>query len=449
MFFRLPLYIRVILGVIFGAILGFTFQQREILWGWTNADSGQVAGLYVQLLTALATPLVFFAIVDAFVRTSITRRQGGKMFVICVMNIIAAFAVGLTILNVWQPGKAWSSQFQQVEAAETPGGIPVEGPEAKDGLEVPSLEAGKDLSLSPLDLVRSHIPKSILQPFTENMVLAVAMLAICIGGAMRALKHAGDAEVQQSMAALDQVIVACFQIVLKLLLWLIEFAPIAICLAVSGVIGSTGWGVLQMAGVFLLSMCCGLAVHSLIYYPLSIWLFAGISPVQLFQKAGGAILTGFSLNSSLATSPLTLQALKHLGVSDSSSRLSACVGTNFNNDGVTLYEAMTALFVAQAMGMDMSIGQQITILLAALVGSMGIAGIPNSGLMILALVLKAAKLPESAIQIAIPLIYSIDFLIARIRSAVNVMGDLQVAILLDVGVKPNEADSVIEANADA
>jgi Na+/H+-dicarboxylate symporter len=111
--------------------------------------------------------------------------------------------------------------------------------------------------------------------------------------------------------------------------------------------------------------------------------------------------------------------------------LSACVGTNFNNDGVTLYEAITALFVAQAIGLDMHLGQQVMILAAALVGSMGIAGIPNSGLIILALVLKAARLPEQAIEIAIPLVYSVDFLVARLRSAVNVMGDLQVAILLD------------------
>src|SRR5690606_20583660 len=128
---------------------------------------------------------------------------------------------------------------------------------------------------------------------------------------------------------------------------------------------------------------------------------------------------GLSLNSSLATAPLTLQALKRMGVSDSASRLSACVGTNFNNDGVTLYEAMTALFIAQAIGFEMSVGEQITILLSALIGSMGIARIPNSGLIILALVLQSANLPDSAIQIGIPLVYSIDFVIARLRSAVN------------------------------
>ena len=144
-------------------------------------------------------------------------------------------------------------------------------------------------------------------------------------------------------------------------------------------------------------------------------------------------MTGFSINSSLATAPLTLEALKRLKVSDSSARLSACIGTNFNNDGITLYEAITALFIAQAAGMLLPLGQQLTILMAALAGSMGIAGIPNSGLIILTLVLKAAELPEETVQLALPIVYSIDFLNARFRSAVNVMGDMQVAILLDAG----------------
>jgi Na+/H+-dicarboxylate symporter len=119
--------------------------------------------------------------------------------------------------------------------------------------------------------------------------------------------------------------------------------------------------------------------------------------------------------------------------------LSACVGTNFNNDGITLYEAMTALFIAQVAGMDLTLGAQISILLAALAGSMGIAGIPNSGLIILTLVLRAARLDNDVVAFAFPIVLSIDFIIARLRSAVNVMGDMQVAILLDTGGREEDA----------
>jgi DAACS family dicarboxylate/amino acid:cation (Na+ or H+) symporter len=373
----------------------------------------------------MATPLIFFAILDAFVRTNITGRQGLKLICVCGLNIAVAFAIGLVILNIWKPGHAWREKFAEPPAASTS--------PAEPGPVKPSPTA----SLSPLDIIRSFIPKSIAQPFLENMVLTVAMLAIFVGASLRSLKSTAAPDLLASLVTMDHLIVASFQIVLKLLLWLIELAPFAICLAVASVIGASGWSTFQLVGVFLLSICAGLALHALVYYPLSIWLVTGRSPTAIFRAGGSAILTGFSLNSSLATSPLTLEALRTLGVSDSSARLSACIGTNFNNDGITLYEAMTALFVAQAVGMAMTVTEQFTILLAALVGSMGIAGIPNSGLIILALVLKAARLPESAIQLAIPLVYSVDFLLARLRSAVNVMGDLQVAMLLD-GRRPAE-----------
>jgi DAACS family dicarboxylate/amino acid:cation (Na+ or H+) symporter len=435
---RWPLYLRVLLGVAIGTAIGLLFGGREIAFGWTTAHLGQIAGLYIQLLTALATPLIFFAIVEAFVRTNITGRQGLRMFVVCAINIAVAFFIGLTILNVWQPGRSWHGKLRPVDASA-----------ATDGTQAANLptldEQAKKASLSPLEIVRSYVPRSVGQPFTENMVLTVAVMAILIGAALRALKRSADAELQPALATFEQLIVASYKIILKLLMWIIELAPWAICLAVAGVIGSAGLATFGLVGIFFLTATTALALHALLYYPLSAWLVGGKSPVRYFREGINAILTGFSLNSSLATAPLTLEALRRLEVSDSSARLSACVGTNFNNDGITLYEALTALFIAQAAGMELGIGQQITILLAALAGSMGIAGIPNSGLIILTLVLKAARLPDDIVALALPIVYSIDFIIARLRSAVNVMGDMQVAILLDVGNPPD----AVAGSADA
>jgi Na+/H+-dicarboxylate symporter len=434
---RWPLYLRVLLGVVAGTVLGRLFGPREIALGWNNGHLGMIAGLYIQLLTALATPLIFLAIVEAFVRTHISGRQGLKMFFICALNICVAFVIGLVILNTWQPGRAWQGTF--AEQAGTHDSLAA----TKKDVKVPEVaEQATKVSLSPLDIVRSYVPKSIAQAFSENMILTVAALAILVGAAMRSLKSNADGEIQSAMATLDAFIVASYQVILKILMWLIELAPLAICFAVADVIGAAGLSIVKLVGVFFLTVSAALGMHALIYYPISAWLIGGIRPLRFFRAGASAILTGFSLNSSLATAPLTLEVLRRLGVSDSSARLSACVGTNFNNDGITLYEAMTALFVAQAAGMDLSIGQQITILLAALAGSMGIAGIPNSGLIILTLVLKAARLPDHTVQLALPIVYSIDFIVARLRSAVNVMGDLQVAILLDAGNKEAPAGSL-------
>lgn len=432
-----PLYVRVVIGVVLGAILGLlltlpnsdgTRSPRELPFGWTTADLGAIASLYIQLLSALATPLIFFAVVEAFVRTNITGRQGLKMFIICLVNIAFAFTIGLFILNVFKPGELWRESFAKVQN---------KAGQIGDAKVSEISQQAKNVSIQPLDLLKSYIPKSVLQPFVDNTVLTVAVLAILVGAAFRSLKATSDPELMTSLLTFEHLIAATFQLIIKMLMWLIELAPYAICLAVADVVGKSGIKTFELVGVFFLTTTVALSIHAFLYYPLTAWLIGGKSPAYYFSEGIGAILTGFSLNSSLATAPLTLRALERLGVSDSSARLSACVGTNFNNDGITLYEAMTALFIAQAAGMDLTIAQQITILLAALAGSMGIAGIPNSGFIILTLVLKAAKLPDDVVNFALPIVYSIDFIIARLRSAVNVMGDLQVAILLDAGEASN------------
>jgi len=421
---RWPLPVRVLLGVVLGVALGAYFGPNEIALGWTNENLARLGGLYIRLLTALATPLIFFAIVDAFVRTQITGWQGLKMLLACSVNIAAAFAIGLTILNVWQPGRSWRGIVaEQMEAPE------VQAEVVETATAVPPVADGPSLSL--LDMLDGYVPQSTAQPLT------VAALAILIGAAMRSLKGTEDAALAEAMGTFEQLMTACFQIVVKILAWLIELAPFASCFVIAGLMGRTEdlRGLLESVGTYFVTVMAALGVHALVYYPLSAWLVGGVSPRVYFREGAGAILTGFSINSSLATAPITLKALARMGVSDSSARLSACVGTNFNNDGITLYEAMTALFVAQAAGMELTLAQQVSVLLVVLAGSMGIAGIPNSGLIILTLVLKAARLPEDVVAIVLPMVYSIDFINARVRSAVNVMGDLQVAIVLDAGKK--------------
>lgn len=423
---RWPLYVRVLLGVAIGTALGITFGSREILLGWRNNDLATIGGLYIRLLTAMATPLIFFAIVDAFVQTRISGWHVLKLFLVVGVNVVAAFAIGLTILNVWQPGRTWQGTLPDLASESL-------SASSSRGAGLPKDATSSSLSL--VSLLDSYVPKSISQPIAENMVLTVALLAIFLGAAIRSISTTGDSALAEAVVTFQQLVTAAFHILMKMLSWLIELAPFAICLAVAGVVGATEDvpGLLQRVGVFFLTVVAALGVHALVYYPLSAWLVGGKSPRVLFGEGAAAILTGFSINSSLATAPLTLEALDRMNVSESSARLSACVGTNFNNDGITLYEAITALFVAQAAGIELDVAQQLTILLAALAGSMGIAGIPNSGFIILTLVLKAAHLPDEVVNWALPIVYSIDFINARIRSAVNVIGDMQVAILLDTG----------------
>ena len=290
---RWPLYLRVLLGVAIGTALGIKFGSGEIALGWTNDDLKELGGLYIRLLTALATPLIFFAIVDAFVQTRISGWQGLKLIFVCSVNIAVAFAIGLTILNVWQPGRTWQGTL--VERAGDSRGT--------NGAQIPNLSAAaEESSLSLLNLLDSYVPKSIAQPATENMVLTVAVLAIFLGAAMRSLKTTSEPPLADAILTFERLITASFQILLKMLSWLIEIAPFAICLAIAGVVGATEdvGALLERVGVFFVTVMAALGIHALVYYPLSAWLIGGVSPRTFFREGAGAIVTGFSINSSLA-----------------------------------------------------------------------------------------------------------------------------------------------------
>ena len=230
-----------------------------------------------------------------------------------------------------------------------------------------------------------------------------------------------------------------------ILWWVILVVPFAVFGVVANVVGRSGIEVFSVLWIFLAAMLLGLAVHALLYYPLVAWCVGKKPPTVYIGKGADAIMTALSCNSSLATVPVTLRCLERMRVSSQSARLAACVGTNLNNDGITLYEAMAALFLAHALGYDLPMSKQIVIVVASIIAGAGVAGIPEAGMIVLPLVLAAAGLPEHVILAAIPLIMTVDWIIARARSGVNVMSDMLVAILLDVGKRATVTESQVEA----
>ena len=155
-------------------------------------------------------------------------------------------------------------------------------------------------------------------------------------------------------------------------------------------------------------------------------LFVRLPLRRFWREAREPVVYALGANSSLATLPVTLRALDRLGVPRSASTLGACVGTNFNNDGIILYEGMAVLFVAQASGLDLSLSQQILAALACLVAAMGVAGVPEAGFISLALVLNTIGLPVEIL----PLLLTVDWIIARARSVTNVLSDMMLSILI-------------------
>jgi len=409
---RVPLGARVVIGVAIGAVLGAALRTRPWLFTLGNEDLGALGLLVIRLLKVLATPLILLAVLDSFLTTAIGPRTFGRFIAICLTNISVAMLIGLTILNVFQPGLAWRGHI-----------------EAMTGQVVAPAQAGPPpgATLDPIKNIAGYVPESVVEPLAKNSIISLVLLAVLAGAALRRLKDKGS----PGIATIAPVLTTLFEANTTMLLWIAEAVPFAVLGIVAQVVGRAGLDVFRILWVFLGAILAGLLVHSLVYYPLAAWFVGRKRPREYLGKGSDAVLTGLSMNSSLATVPVTLRCLRDMNVSEASARVSACIGTNLNNDGILLYEAMATVFLCQAFGYNLSFGHQLTIVLASVMAGVGIAGVPEAGLIVLPLVLAAAGLPEAAVAAAIPLIVPVDWIIARVRSGVNVLSDMLVAILLD------------------
>lgn len=413
---KLPLYVRVVIGVILGTACGLAFGEGSIVFGLTNKHLGDVGLLVIRLLRAMAVPLIFFGVVDAFVRSEISGKQGVKLVAICAFNVCVAFLIGMTLINVFQPGRAWKDRLDAIEAAAGPGAV---------------RKAPEGTSLDPMKNLSGYVPANLVDPFQKDNgnVISVVFLAILIGISLRQLivRHGKESAVFR----LAEIAEGGFEVLVGVLAMVVQAIPFAVFGVLAQVIGRDGTRVFGDLGVYVVAMVAGLLLHALGYYVLAAWLVGRRSPKVYLGEGAAAIFSGMSMNSSLATVPLTLQSLGRMKISDASSRLSACVGTNLNNDGIVLYDAMAALFLSQALGYDLTLSQQAVVALASLMAGIGISGIPDAGLIVLPLVLATVGLPEAVIVGVLPVLFSVDWLIGRVRSGVNVMSDMLVAILLD------------------
>jgi DAACS family dicarboxylate/amino acid:cation (Na+ or H+) symporter len=208
---------------------------------------------------------------------------------------------------------------------------------------------------------------------------------------------------------------------------LVRLVPFAVFCVTARTVGEHGFEPFKGLSIYIALAIAGMLIQIVCVYPLWIRLVGGIPLSHFMKLAKKPVVYAFGTNSSLATLPLTLEALDALKVSKSSSRLGACIGTNLNNDGIVLYEAMAVLFVAQAFGFHLTIEQQLLAAFLSLIAAIGVAGVPEAGVVSLSLVLTAVGLPLEIV----PLLLTVDWVVARMRSVTNVLSDMTVSIGID------------------
>ena len=393
---NIPLYGRIVIALVLGIITG-------LLLG-SNAASLAVPGkLVLRLLGALAPALILAAIVHTFMTT----RLGGPLAVrlprLLVLNTLVAITVGLTVANVIQPGQG-------------------------AGLTPPSLHEETTRSANPLTLFLENVPKSLLGPLGDDgKVIGVIFVAVAFGMALRK-------ERERPIMTIGHLVELFLEVLIKILHWIIAVVPLAVFGIVASIIGTEGFAQFRALGIFVLSVLLALVIQAA-YYLVRIRFGSWVSPRQLLRGGRDALVMAFSTASSTATMPVTYAALKdRVGLREQSASMGALVGANFNNDGTALYEAMAALFVAQMIGMDLSIQQQLMVVLTSIIASVGAAGIPEAGLVTMTMVFTAVGLPVQYI----PVLLTVDWFLDRCRTAINVMGDMNVSCLLD-GKQKEEA----------
>jgi DAACS family dicarboxylate/amino acid:cation (Na+ or H+) symporter len=288
------------------------------------------------------------------------------------------------------------------------------------GAKLPRPDHAPPMNADIVKQLLDNVPDSLVRPFVENRVLGVVLIALAFGIACRRLP-----EEKRKLA--EDVVGLGFAAILEILSWVIALVPLAVFGKVASIIGSHGFHPFVALGKFVLAVIAALLLQSL-YYLLRIWAGSWVRPLPLLRGTRDALVMAFSTGSSTITMPVTYERLKsRVGLREQSASLGALVGSNFNNDGTALYEAMAALFIAQLLGLELSFTQQVLVILTSVVASVGAAGIPEAGLVTMTLVFSAVGLPIEYIA----LLLTVDWFLDRCRTMINVLGDMTVACLLD------------------
>lgn len=413
----IPLYVQILIALVFAVALGvFLGAGNPSPQNATIAkDLAIPCNLVLKALRALATPLILLAILNSFLTTHIPGRSGRKLAFLLITNTTAAILIGLLVANVFQPGR-----WEKVSFAE--GGEAV----AKQ--------------FDPWALLQDTVPEAVLQPLVNNNVLQLLMLALAFGVVLRAFKAEQVAEGKTDYLPLEQVITVLFTAVIRVLGWVIALVPIAVFGIVARTIALQGFAPFKALAYFVVAVVAALALQTC-YYLARVHFGSWVSPKRFLTGGVDAFLTAFSTDSSVVTMPVTFRGLiEKVGLRQSSASLGALVGSNLNNDGTALYEAMSALFIAQVLNLNLNLQQQLVVVLTSIFASVGAAGIPEAGLVTMTLVFSAVGLPTQYIAILI----TVDWFLDRCRTVINVMGDMTVSCLLD-GKQPKlETEPVLE-----
>ncbi|OHE86718.1 MAG: sodium:dicarboxylate symporter [Lysobacterales bacterium RIFOXYD1_FULL_69_11] len=435
----MPLHTRMLIGFVVGAGAGLlaNFYAADAAWldTFVTYVTDPVGQLFLRLLFMLVIPLVFSALVLGVVEIGDPRslgRIGGKtlLWILAVTSI--AVLIGLVLVNLLEPGRGLPPDVAQVLLSEA----------SERSAEI----AGRGGSISGVDLLLNIVPRNPVAAAAAGDLIAVMFFALMFGiGATVIRNHATRSFVSTVQGIYD--------ICLKLIGWIIELAPFAVAALLFSITAVLGVDVLMQLARFVGTVLLALGIHFFVVFPVLLRLLGGMGPLTFFRGAQPALLTAFSTSSSSATLPTTLKVTEdNLGVPRRVARFVCTLGATANMNGTALFEGITVLFLAQFFGVELTLVQQVMILVLCIFGSIGAAGVPGGSLPVIAMILVMFGIPPEGIG----LILGVDRLLDMCRTVVNVGGDMVGSVVIgrsepvvadDADVSTDEIEPVVRPGA--
>jgi len=412
-YFKSNLLIRILAGLILGAACGIAFGPA-IAWVSPFGD------VFIRMLKMIVMPVIIFTLTvgAASVHPSQLGRVGAKALVIYMITTGFAVSFGLICGNLLKPG----SGMQLAGAA-------AEG--LKSDIATPSL----------VDTLINVVPVNPFGSVAEGNVLPVIFFFLLFGIGLAYARNSEDEKISQSGQTVFRFFNGGAEIMYMVVGWILQYAPIGVFALIADVFGKQGAEAFGPLGFTTMAVYLGFIGHMIVVYGGMLLIFK-VSPIAFFSKAKEAIITAFVTRSSGGTLPVSMGiADTEMGISQGVYSFSLPLGATINMDGTAIYQGVCAIFVGFAIGTPLDFGQQLTIIATSLLASIGTAGVPGAGAIMLMMVLNSVGLsvePGSPVALAYAMIFGIDALLDMGRTACNVAGDLAVTCV--VAKTENEMD---------
>ena len=399
---KLSLTAWIAIGLVLGIIAGLAFQGAPAIATDYIKPFGTI---YLNLIKMVVVPVVLLSIMQGIVSLQDVRKVGSigvKTIAFYLCTTAVAVTLGLVFANILQVGAGYviSTEGLSYEASEAPG---------------------------LMQTIVNIFPSNFFQPLADATMLQVIVIALFFGFGIILAGEKG----KLAKDCVDSFAEVSF----KVMMMILKLSPIGVFALICPVVATNGPDVLLPLLKVIVVAYTAYIVHVIITYSLSVKAFAGLSPLKFFKVMSEPMLFAFSSASSVGTLPFNMDATQRLGARKEVSSFVLPLGATINMDGTAIYQGVCAIFIAEIFGIDLTIAQQITIILTATLASIGTAGVPGAGMIMLAMVLESVGLPLEGIA----LVAGIDRILDMGRTTVNITGDAACTMCVDAWEKKKEA----------